>query len=152
MKNLVLLVAFISFATISNAQSKFYGGLAFANNGPKAELGLTETFDEGGFKIKTSLSYTYELSQEETSNDLEETQESDVHHLSVSSVLLFEVKKFDVGGGFSYRFFLPTAAGSVGVELVSIYHLNEKFNVQAVYDRTISGSNFVSLGVNYNLF
>ena len=150
MKNLLFLFAFLLIATISNAQTKLYGGLAFANNGPKAELGFTENYAKHGFKIKTSLSYTYENSY--VSSDAEVDKNLDIHHLSISSVVLFNLSKFDLGGGVSYRFFLPYASANVGLELVAQTHITEKIDLQVVYDRTINGYNYASFGINYYLF
>ncbi len=144
--------AFLSIATLSNAQTKLYGGLAFANNGPKAELGFVENYAKHGFKIKTSLSYTFENSYKSTSSYNESDKSSDIHHLSVSSVVLFNLTKFDLGGGVSYRFFLPYASANVGLELVAQTHITEKIDLQVVYDRTINGYNYASIGVNYYLF
>lgn len=152
MKNLFFLFAFLSIATLSNAQTKLYGGLAFANNGPKAELGFVENYAKHGFKIKTSLSYTFENSYKSTSSYNESDKSSDIHHLSVSSVVLFNLTKFDLGGGVSYRFFLPYASANVGLELVAQTHITEKIDLQVVYDRTINGYNYASIGVNYYLF
>lgn len=152
MRNLLFLFAFLSFATISNGQTKLYGGLAFANNGPKAEIGFTENYVKHGFKIKTSLSYTFENSYKSTSSDTDLDSNLDIHHLSISSVVLFNLTKFDIGGGVSYRFFLPYASANVGLELVAQTHITEKIDLQVVYDRTINGNNYASFGVNYYLF
>lgn len=150
MKNLFFLFALLLTATLTNAQTKLYGGLAFANNGPKAELGFVENYAKHGFKLKTSLSYTYQSSYTSTENDIQRTL--DIHHLSISSVILFNLTKFDLGGGISYRFFLPYASANVGLELVAQTHITEKIDIQAVYDRTINGYNYASIGVNYYLF
>ncbi|MEN8137431.1 MAG: hypothetical protein ABFR62_03285 [Bacteroidota bacterium] len=151
MKKILILIAFIAITSVSYGQSKLYGGLAYSNVGPKAEFGLTEYFDEGGFMIKTSASYSYEYNHEFTAIDGVITN-SDIHHLSIASVILFNVGNFDLGGGFAYRFFLPSAAGSVGLELAALYHINEKYDIQLALDRTVSGSNFASIGVNFNIF
>jgi len=152
MKNFLLITLFVLTATVANAQLKLNAGIAFANNGPKAEIGYTEYYPNHNLKIKTSLSYTFEKDYSYTSSETGETKIDDIHHLAISSVILYEVKKLDIGGGVSYRFFLPNSSGSVGLELVGQYHFTDKIAVQAIYDRTLSGFNYTSLGVNYYLF
>lgn len=152
MKNLLILFALLFIATISNGQTKLYGGIAFATNGPKAEIGFTENYAKHGFKIKTSLSYTFENSYKNTSSDSGNDLTTDIHHLSISSVVLFNLTKFDLGGGVSYRFYLPYASANVGLELVAQTHITENIDLQVVYDRTINGNNYASLGINYYLF
>ena len=152
MKKSLLLFAFILIATVTNAQTKLYGGLSFANNGPKAEIGFIENYAKHGFKVKTSLSYTFEDSYKNTFSDSEVEKAVDIHHLSISSVVLFNLQKFDLGAGVSYRFFLPYASANVGLELVAQTHITKKIDLQVVYDRTINGHNYASFGINYYLF
>jgi len=150
MKKILFFVVFLAIGNFVNGQTKLFGGLAYSNIGPKAQIGITEFFEEGGFLIKTTGGYSYEFSYDSESYDGHTTQIKR-QHLELSSVILFDVKKFDIGGGFSYRYFLPMSAGTVGLKLTTLYHVNDKYNIEASYNKTVSGENFISLGVNLNI-
>ena len=152
MRNLYLLLIALSISTLCHGQVKIFGGVSYSNVGPKAQIGVKEYFEEGNFFIRTTAGYTYEHNFETLHYDGSVKSLEKRHHIDASSVILFKTNDFEYGGGFSYRYFAPIGTGSVGVKIAGMYDINETYNVELAFDRTVAGENFFSLGINVNIY
>lgn len=150
MKKIVLVLAMSLFVLSTYGQNKFFGGVAYSNVGPRAQFGLLEHFEKGEFDIKSTISYIYELSHQQPSFDTFETVSRT--HIAVSSIILFDVKQFKLGGGVSYRYITKANAGIVGLSLCTIYSLNDKYEIEGTVDKMANGITYASLGLNFRLF